>query len=55
MSLCVGLCQMDEFGYCIGCGRTQAEIDGGDPSPPDTASQASPGAATPLPAEREPH
>lgn len=40
MSLCIGICQMDEFGYCIGCGRTQAEIDGLEPAPPAAETDA---------------
>ena len=27
MTQCIGICQIDEFGYCIGCGRSQQEID----------------------------
>lgn len=45
MSLCVGICQMDEYGYCIGCGRTQAEIDGGDPAVVEAGTEP---AASPL-------
>ena len=53
MSLCVGMCQMDEFGYCIGCGRTQAEIDGGEPSAAETGSEppAAKHASPPAPAD----
>ena len=25
---CVGICQIDESGYCIGCGRSSDEIFG---------------------------
>ncbi len=55
MSLCVGLCQMDDYGYCIGCGRTQAEIDGGEPPPPQDAAQACASVGIAQPAEGEPH
>lgn len=51
MSLCVGICQMDEFGYCVGCGRTQAEIDGGEP--PATQAEAAAGGQNQPPAPGE--
>lgn len=51
MSLCVGICQLDEFGYCIGCGRTQAEIEGGEPLPPDAEPGAAAESGAPAPHE----
>lgn len=39
-SLCVGVCMMDwDAGVCLGCGRTQDEIDGVS-SVPDAAEEA---------------
>lgn len=47
MSLCVGICQMDEFGYCVGCGRTQAEIDGGEQALPEAGAETPVGTGAP--------
>ena len=42
---CVGVCQMDESGYCMGCGRSADEIFGSDPAPvpPVSGAQATDG------------
>lgn len=37
-SLCIGVCQIDEAGYCIGCGRSADEIFGNSDSA-ESASQ----------------
>lgn len=31
---CVGICQIDESGYCIGCGRSAEQIFGDTDSDP---------------------
>ncbi|MGL4410104.1 MAG: DUF1289 domain-containing protein [Zoogloea sp.] len=36
-SPCVGVCQMDESGYCLGCGRSADEIFGSDFGSDDAA------------------
>ncbi|MDY0014306.1 MAG: DUF1289 domain-containing protein [Rhodocyclaceae bacterium] len=33
-SPCIGVCQIDESGYCLGCGRSADEIFGETASPP---------------------
>lgn len=38
-SPCIGVCQIDEAGYCIGCGRSADEIFGNSDSA-DGASEA---------------
>lgn len=43
-SPCIGVCQIDAFGYCVGCGRTAHEIFGDDPPP---AEDEEPPASTP--------
>ncbi|HEX6827657.1 MAG TPA: DUF1289 domain-containing protein [Burkholderiales bacterium] len=30
---CIGVCMLDESGYCIGCGRTAAEVSDLPPEP----------------------
>lgn len=47
-SPCVGVCQMDESGYCLGCGRSADEIFGSDdaavsPAAPVSGAQATDG------------
>ena len=32
-SPCIGICEIDESGYCIGCGRSADEIFGETDSP----------------------
>jgi hypothetical protein len=39
---CVGVCEIDESGYCVGCGRSADEIFGEAPEP---AGDARPGGA----------
>ncbi|WP_374490549.1 DUF1289 domain-containing protein [Zoogloea sp.] len=48
---CVGVCQMDESGYCLGCGRSADEIFGSDAevtgaTAPAPAAQATDGGKT---------
>lgn len=44
---CVGICQTDEFGYCLGCGRRAEPF-------PDPPEQAGPGvAAAKVPGREE--
>lgn len=38
-SPCISVCQMDEDGYCIGCGRTIDEIRGWKRSSDDEKSE----------------
>lgn len=54
MSLCIGICQMDDYGYCVGCGRTQAEIDGSEPPDAQTGAEAARGGHEPSAAPVEP-
>ncbi|RTL34963.1 MAG: DUF1289 domain-containing protein [Rhodocyclaceae bacterium] len=37
---CVGICQIDESGYCIGCGRSADEIFGETDSSTDGQDSA---------------
>ncbi len=32
---CIGICEIDESGYCVGCGRSAEEIFGETDSAPD--------------------
>ena len=32
---CIGICEIDESGYCVGCGRSADEIFGETDSAPD--------------------
>ena len=54
MSLCIGICQMDDYGYCVGCGRTQAEIDGSAPPDAQAGAEATGSGHEPSPAPLEP-
>ena len=38
-SPCIGICEIDESGYCVGCGRSAVEIYGQTDSPPGRESQ----------------
>ncbi len=46
---CVGICEIDESGYCVGCGRSAAAIFG-EPAPaPGAAAAVTPGDAAVAP------
>lgn len=45
---CVGICEIDESGYCVGCGRSAAEIFG-EPNPaPAEVKPVTPADAVPA-------
>ncbi|MBP8133877.1 MAG: DUF1289 domain-containing protein [Zoogloea sp.] len=37
---CVGICEIDESGYCVGCGRSADEIFGNTDSDSGTSDSA---------------
>jgi hypothetical protein len=47
---CVGICEIDESGYCTGCGRSADEIFGNTDSG-SSAGDSAVAALTPLPGE----
>ncbi|MBN9696548.1 MAG: DUF1289 domain-containing protein [Zoogloea sp.] len=49
---CVGICEIDESGYCIGCGRSADVIFGETDSAADSQADAEVASLAGLPGER---